>query len=523
MPRDASALWQLTPERRERARLLATVWSVCGLCSLGGAVYLTAALEGFPPLVPAAQAAMAGVFLLAGLYVTLALRALPLRLRPPRGSRAERVRAWEDLLAWPRRATTRVVIGGVAAVAANLLALLPFNPTASLALHGVVAGAMCVLLEALLLGPTLRAALLPALRDHHRATPGLRLDGARHGQEIQRAIASAMLAFGLVIAVLSAALALRWERVGDPLTLWLAALIGSAGLGMWAFTRVLLGPLLALTQGLERLDAGNLRWRAGVIGQGEIARFGEALDLALDRLESTRHDLHETERLLEYAQRLETTGLLTAGLLHDLNGPTATALLELELAAETAGDPLARDAIDGAQRALRQIHRMVEDHRVQHRNDPTAAWVTADEQLDMALRLAASALRPIHVRTDLGPETPAWVAPPVLARVTLNLLMNAAQALHARRDPRIELRARCVDGAIEVEVRDNGPGLPAEVVDRLFQAVITTKGTGTGLGLYVSRRLLVALGGSLDHDRRDAWTVFRARVPALPAARSGPD
>jgi two-component system sensor kinase FixL len=99
--------------------------------------------------------------------------------------------------------------------------------------------------------------------------------------------------------------------------------------------------------------------------------------------------------------------------------------------------------------------------------------------------------------------------------VLLNLIRNAGEALAGTSDPRIEIAtALAASGMIEIRVSDNGPGLPAEVRDRLFQPFVTTKEAGTGVGLSICQGIVEAHGGTLAaEDRPGGGTVFRFTVP----------
>jgi two-component system, NtrC family, sensor histidine kinase HydH len=82
----------------------------------------------------------------------------------------------------------------------------------------------------------------------------------------------------------------------------------------------------------------------------------------------------------------------------------------------------------------------------------------------------------------------------------LNLFLNAYQAMP--REGRLDVRAlrRVIDGRpyAEIVVRDTGPGIPTEMVGKIFQPFFTTKPTGTGLGLAVVRRIVEGHGGTIE-------------------------
>ncbi len=103
-----------------------------------------------------------------------------------------------------------------------------------------------------------------------------------------------------------------------------------------------------------------------------------------------------------------------------------------------------------------------------------------------------------------------------LVQVFLNLILNAIDAVD--RDGVIDLAVGRVAGGVEVTVRDNGCGIAPEQAARLFQPYVTTKKHGTGLGLFVTRRLVTDHGGSVTFESRPGQgTTFRVRLPVEPA------
>ena len=98
-----------------------------------------------------------------------------------------------------------------------------------------------------------------------------------------------------------------------------------------------------------------------------------------------------------------------------------------------------------------------------------------------------------------------------IARVLTNLLINASQAMDGQ--GRIVLEASRVDGAVQLRVRDNGPGIPASVRPRIFEALFTTKAKGTGLGLALSRRIMEAHAGTIALEPSDVGATFLVTIP----------
>jgi signal transduction histidine kinase len=112
-----------------------------------------------------------------------------------------------------------------------------------------------------------------------------------------------------------------------------------------------------------------------------------------------------------------------------------------------------------------------------------------------------------------------------LVQAFLNLILNAVDA--TTRGGRIEIRAERAGDAVEALVRDDGLGVAPENAARLFQPYFTTKKDGTGLGLFVTRKLLADHGGTVEcASGPGPGTTFRVRLPAAggiePAASTAP-
>jgi len=94
----------------------------------------------------------------------------------------------------------------------------------------------------------------------------------------------------------------------------------------------------------------------------------------------------------------------------------------------------------------------------------------------------------------------------------LNLLLNALQATEPGGEVRIEAEARPEDGIVCLRVSDNGPGIPAHLVDRIFEPFFSTKG-GTGLGLATSAAAVHRMGGTITVDSEPGkGAVFTVRL-----------
>jgi signal transduction histidine kinase/CheY-like chemotaxis protein len=137
-----------------------------------------------------------------------------------------------------------------------------------------------------------------------------------------------------------------------------------------------------------------------------------------------------------------------------------------------------------------------------------------------ALRQAVTMVRPtvpatVTIRVEPLDQL-AWVriGPTALSRVLLNLLINAVQAMTAMKDGGIVLRASVADGLCAIEVDDNGPGVPVDQTEQIFEPFVSVgKVGGSGVGLAAARGILERVGGSLTLKHREGpGACFVARL-----------
>jgi len=137
--------------------------------------------------------------------------------------------------------------------------------------------------------------------------------------------------------------------------------------------------------------------------------------------------------------------------------------------------------------------------------------------------VARSALEPLRARLEAGGvAVETDITAGVIARadrekirqVVVNLLDNAVDAVGASADKRLAVAVRGHDGAAVIEVRDSGPGVPAEALPRLFEPFFSLKTTGTGLGLAIVKRTVEAHGGRVEaRPAAGEGLVLRVELP----------
>ena len=292
----------------------------------------------------------------------------------------------------------------------------------------------------------------------------------------------------------------------------------TATLAKAGFRSLLLVPLLADGQ---LLGSWNLASRNDdVFGGPEVKlleHLGDLVSLAASRAHLHACVQQQTEQLVE-SEKLAAVGRLVAGVAHELGGPLQAVISLAELLAR---DPERDDRLEAANRILRSALRcrgMVHDlltyaRKQPHQHDP----VQVTDAIMDALELDRfSDVGEVQVHLEGPSDLPAVMADAQrLTQVFLNLITNARHATAQDGKPglvrvrlaQVSATASKIDpqpetAVVRISVEDQGPGVPVELRESIFEPFVTTKpqGSGTGLGLSVSKSILMDLGGALYLD-----------------------
>jgi signal transduction histidine kinase len=219
-----------------------------------------------------------------------------------------------------------------------------------------------------------------------------------------------------------------------------------------------------------------------------------------------------------FAARGEAMARMAATAAHEIRNPLGVIRGTVELMRERGRERMAaRDqaALDDVLGEVERLRVLMQDFLELSSERPiVAAPVDLAAVLDDVARGTEAAHPGIAVRTSFAPVPPVRGDAGRLRQVFANLLANAAQA-QVKGEVRVEA---VVDrGAVRVTVRDEGPGIPPAVRERLFEPFFTTKEAGTGLGLALSRRIAERHGGVLRLvDGEPPGAAFEVRLPLDP-------
>ena len=282
-------------------------------------------------------------------------------------------------------------------------------------------------------------------------------------------------------------------------------------------------PLDNMVETMLKVEKGDFAVRIAYKGNDEIGRLIESFNSMVDRLDLTRKELEQLHfQQLERADRLASIGEMAAGIAHEIKNPLAGISAAVTIIKDdmSAGDP--RGAILGE--VIDQVMRL--DKTV---NDllffgkpslPELSWVDINTILTITLKFAsqhsggANIERRIELQSDLPP---VYADGKQMQQVFLNIVLNAYQAMLSGGVLGItsSLAIRNDIEYVRVDISNTGPGIPPQILEKIFTPFFTTKAQGTGLGLPICNKLVKLHKGEIRVTSDDTTgTVFTVELPA---------
>ena len=289
-----------------------------------------------------------------------------------------------------------------------------------------------------------------------------------------------------------------------------------------------------------------------------VEKLAEELDAKNENLEHALENLKAAQEQVIAEQKLASLGQLTAGVAHEIKNPlnfvNNFANVSIEMADEIDDlmkqqDNLDLEEIRSILDELRTSLGKIKEHgnradnivrsMLEHSRTKEGEWrkTNLNALLKQYVDLSYHALRAeddtfnAEMKEDLDPNMEEIVVVPQdICRVFLNLVTNAFQAMNEKHKkvggdylPTLSISSRQLENHVEFSIRDNGPGIPDDVRDKIFEPFVTTKepGKGTGLGLSLTTDILLRHAGSIHVDTEVGhYTEMRISLPLEPPAEA---
>ncbi|MDZ4861946.1 MAG: GAF domain-containing protein [Gemmatimonadota bacterium] len=290
--------------------------------------------------------------------------------------------------------------------------------------------------------------------------------------------------------------------------------------------RVLGGASCAFEAGLRRPDGER-----GVLALTISPLVEDGLTTTVLCIVRDVTDQRRVQAQLLQAEKMSAIGQLVGGMAHEINNPLASIVVNMELLLSEAKDSAQLETLTAIKvetdRAAQIVRNLLTYVRGQGSD---RAVVDLREAVRGAVALRRNQLlnQQIEVLVELPAEVvPVWGNTVNLQQVLMNLLVNAEHAIRAHRGRgHVWIRFTAEEGRAAVVVDDDGPGVPPELLNRVFDPFYTTKpeGEGTGLGLSVSAGIVADHGGRITAAQRPGGGArFTVELPISHAEPAGPE
>ncbi len=273
-----------------------------------------------------------------------------------------------------------------------------------------------------------------------------------------------------------------------------------------------------------------------------LYRNNRAKQKSKTKIEKAYDQLKSTQNQLIHSEKMASLGELTAGIAHEIQNPlnfvnnfseVNRELIEelneeIDKGNTSDAKTIAKNLLDNEEKVMHHGKRAeaIVKSMLQHsrsstgEKEPTDINALADEYLRLAYHGFRAKDKSFNAdfKTQLADDLPRIeVVPQDIGRVLLNLINNAFQAVKGVESPEVIVKTQMKDGMVEISVRDNGPGVPEDIKEKIFQPFFTTKptGEGTGLGLSMSYDIVTkGHGGELNVETKEgAGTEFKIELP----------
>ncbi len=303
--------------------------------------------------------------------------------------------------------------------------------------------------------------------------------------------------------------------------------------------RIIVEPVKQLADATHRIAQGDLDILIRVNSQDEIGELARSFNQMTLKLQNSRQELERTNQMLEQkvlersreleeaqsqlvqAEKMSVVGQLVSGVAHELNNPLAGVLgySQLLLRMEVPGE--VRQGLEKIESEADRCKRIVQNLLIfARRNKPQTRPVDLNAVVESVLELKEYQFRVDNVRVvkDLDPRLPRTMADSgQFQQVVMNIVHNAQQAMSENRGEAVlTVRTLGAQNLIRLEIGDNGPGIPAHHLSRIFDPVFTTKevGQGTGLGLSICYGIVQEHHGRIWAESRPGeGTTFHVEIP----------
>lgn len=298
----------------------------------------------------------------------------------------------------------------------------------------------------------------------------------------------------------------EWIAVMLKKLLSIAILCLTAGIiGMYILSSIITASIGKLVKTAGQVGRGEFNVKVDITTRDEMNELGQAFNKMSDDLKEYTRRLNESENNLSRAKQMSAIGQMCAALAHEINNPLDGIQRSLNIIKRPSPDAALNEKLfglitDGLKRIEHTVHQVL----VYARYQPDFGLADINTIIEKTFQLMEPRMKEnkIEAKLQLDKSIPVFRADPNgLAQVVSNLLLNALDMLGP--GGRISVITKLSDSdksRAEIRFSDNGPGIPPEISDKIFEAFFSTKeaSKGTGLGLSITRNIIEQHYGTIQ-------------------------
>ncbi len=286
-------------------------------------------------------------------------------------------------------------------------------------------------------------------------------------------------------------------------------------------SRTLTAPLKSLSRAAKEVARGRMDIRVSGGTLPETRELAMAFNNMLIALEESRNTLEATYQEMIQQRAMAEVGEFAFTVAHEIKNPLGIIQGALEILKKPeASLETKATMIEYLEDEVRRLNRIIQDFLDFSRpRDPNFVKADLTQVVEEVAQKVRLEWEPKGICLELVQEGRPFMGridPELISQALLNLIKNACEACEEAETPKVSIETCSLGDAFEIRIKDNGYGIPRELLNKVFDPFFTTKTKGTGLGLALVKRVIDLHGGTITvESKQGEETVFIISLPAI--------
>jgi len=286
-------------------------------------------------------------------------------------------------------------------------------------------------------------------------------------------------------------------------------------------------PINTVVDAAMRVAAGDLNQHIPVKGRDEIAKLSESFNFMVEKLRESR----ALEEKLRAAEHLSGLGALSRNIAHEIRNPLNFINLSIDhlsdkyVPEDASQKKQFENILTGIKQEIHRLNKLVNDFLMYSKPMKLSRQqVSATALLEdvVALVWAKAEADGIAIIKEYADDRDIWVDPDLFKSCLLNVISNAFHAMASRQEGKVlRIKTEFADDQLVITITDNGEGVPADKMGRIFEPFFSSKEYGLGLGLPMTKKVIEEHGGRVEfRSTYGEGTEVQLIIPVSPVSQN---